>query len=73
MMISQSMPSEGANVQNILNFEEHFPGAKVIKLEQNYRSTTPIIQLANEVIKKNTQRREKNLFSTTPPIKNPFI
>ena len=63
----------GANVQNILNFEEHFPGAKVIKLEQNYRSTTPIIQLANGSDQKNTQRREKNLFSTNPPIKNPFL
>ena len=63
----------GANVQNILNFEEHFPGAKVIKLEQNYRSTTPIIQLANEVIKKNTQRREKNLFSTNPSDQKPIL
>ena len=51
---------------NILSFEKQFPGAKVIKLEQNYRSTTPIISLANDVIKKNSERMEKNLFSTTP-------
>ncbi len=63
----------GADVTNILSFEKQFPGAKVIKLEQNYRSTTPIISLANEVIKKNSERMEKNLFSTTPSDKKPLL
>ena len=63
----------GADVSNILSFEKQFPGAKVIKLEQNYRSTTPIISLANDVIKKNSERMEKNLFSTTPSNKKPLL
>ena len=63
----------GADVSNILSFDTLFPGAKVIKLEQNYRSTTPIISLANEVIKKNSERMEKNLFSTTPSEKKPLL
>ena len=63
----------GADVSNILSFEKQFPGAKVIKLEQNYRSTTPIISLANDVIKKNSERMEKNLFSTTPSDKKPLL
>ena len=63
----------GADVTNILSFEKQFPGAQVIKLEQNYRSTTPIISLANDVIKKNSERMEKNLFSTTPSDKKPLL
>ena len=63
----------GADVTNILSFEKLFPGAQVIKLEQNYRSTTPIISLANDVIKKNSERMEKNLFSTTPSEKKPLL
>ena len=54
----------GADIVNILNFEEDYPNAKVVLLEENYRSTKNIISAANEVIKKNTKRQEKNLFTT---------
>ena len=54
----------GASQENILAFEEHFPGAKVIRLEQNYRSTNTILKSANEVIAKNRNRRAKNLWSS---------
>lgn len=53
----------GANIRNILNFEEVFPDAKVIKLEQNYRSTGNILQAANEVIRNNNGRKEKSLWT----------
>ena len=53
----------GADIQNILNFEEDYPDAKVVVLEENYRSTQVILAAANKVIQKNKQRREKNLFT----------
>ena len=53
----------GANIGNILNFEKEFPGAKVIRLEQNYRSTKTILDAANSVIKNNSQRKEKKLWT----------
>ena len=53
----------GADFTNILNFERDFPGAKVIKLEQNYRSTQNILDAAQMVITKNTQRSDKTLFT----------
>ena len=53
----------GADFTNILNFERDFPGAKVIKLEQNYRSTQNILDAAQKVITKNTQRSDKTLFT----------
>ncbi len=53
----------GAEVENILNFEKDFTEAKVIKLEQNYRSTNTILKAANVLIKQNTRRKEKNLWS----------
>ncbi len=54
----------GANIYNILNFEKIFPDTKTIRLEQNYRSTGRILQAANEVIRHNTNRKEKALWTT---------
>ena len=53
----------GADITNILGFEDAFPGAYVVKLEQNYRSTTSILDVANEVIRHNHSRKEKRLWS----------
>ncbi len=53
----------GADITNILGFEDAFPGAYVVKLEQNYRSTTSILDAANEVIRHNHSRKEKSLWS----------
>ncbi|MCD8561537.1 UvrD-helicase domain-containing protein [Candidatus Saccharibacteria bacterium] len=53
----------GADFTNILNFERDFPGAKVVKLEQNYRSTGHILEAAQAVIAKNTQRTDKKLWT----------
>ena len=53
----------GANIYNILNFEKEFPDAKVIKLEQNYRSTKNILDAANSVIKNNKGRKAKRLWT----------
>lgn len=56
----------GANIFNILNFDKDFQGARVIKLEQNYRSTKNIIGAASAVISNNSQRKGKNLFTENP-------
>ena len=53
----------GAEIANLLDMEKHYPEVKVIKLEQNYRSTTTILQAANAVIKHNVRRRVKQLWS----------
>ena len=53
----------GANYKNILNFEKDYPDAKVISLEDNYRSTEMILEAANSIIKNNKERKEKNLRS----------
>lgn len=53
----------GADFTNILNFERDFPGAKVVKLEQNYRSTGNILEAAHQVITKNSQRTDKKLWT----------
>lgn len=54
----------GANIQNILNFEKDYPELKVVKLEQNYRSTQNIVKAANSVIRQNTAQLKKNVFTT---------
>ena len=53
----------GADIRNILDFEKSFPEAKVVKLEQNYRSTTHILDVANAVIRNNRGRKDKHLWS----------
>jgi len=63
MMISRSMSFRGANIENIFNFEKDFKRSKVIKLEQNYRSTKTILGAANAVIKQNDGRTDKRLWT----------
>lgn len=53
-----------ADIRNILEFEIHYPNAKIIRLEQNYRSTQTILDVADAVIKNNTQRKEKKLWTS---------
>ncbi|PIR68349.1 ATP-dependent DNA helicase PcrA [Candidatus Nomurabacteria bacterium CG10_big_fil_rev_8_21_14_0_10_35_16] len=53
----------GANLKNILSFEKDYPNTKIILLEENYRSTKNILEAANEIIKKNKYRPDKNLFT----------
>lgn len=63
----------GADVTNILNFEESFPSAKIVKLEENYRSLSPILDLANSVIKVNKKRRDKTLWSQKKSDSKPIL
>ncbi len=63
----------GADISNILNFEEYFPEAKTVRLEQNYRSTQPILDLAHKVISKNTRRQEKQLWTQQKTGKQPEV
>ena len=56
----------GANIYNILNFEEEYPDAKVVRLEQNYRSTQNILNAANAVIANNEGRKDKSLWTENP-------
>ncbi|WP_353734009.1 UvrD-helicase domain-containing protein [Oscillibacter sp.] len=53
----------GANIENILNFEEQYPTARTIRLEQNYRSTQNILDAANAVIQNNQGRKGKTLWT----------
>ena len=63
----------GAEVKHILNFQQHFPGAKIVRLQDNYRCTTEIIRLANQLVKHNHGRHEKTLVAhkngPTPAVK----
>ncbi len=56
----------GADIQNIIDFEDNYKNCTVIKLEQNYRSTSVILDAANEVIKNNTNRKDKKLWTSAP-------
>ena len=56
----------GADITNILNFEKHFPATKTIRLEQNYRSTQTILDVAGAVVKHNIERKGKNLWTSNP-------
>lgn len=53
----------GANYRNILNFEKDYPNANIVLLEENYRSTSNILNVANDIIKNNKKRKEKNLWT----------
>lgn len=57
----------GADISNILEFEQHYPDAKVIKLEQNYRSTGNILTAAYEVVKLNVNRKDKKIWTAEGP------
>jgi DNA helicase-2/ATP-dependent DNA helicase PcrA len=56
----------GADISNILNFEQHYPETKVIRLEQNYRSTQNILDAAGAVVRNNTERKGKELWTANP-------
>jgi ATP-dependent DNA helicase UvrD/PcrA len=56
----------GADITNILNFEKHFPNTKTIRLEQNYRSTQTILDVAGAVVRNNIERKGKNLWTSNP-------
>lgn len=56
----------GSDIRNILHFDREYPEAKVVKLEQNYRSTKVIIQAANEIIARNEKQKKKVLFTENP-------
>ncbi len=61
----------GANIQNILEFEQNFPQVRVVRLEQNYRSTKSILQVAAELISHNVHRKQKDLYTDNdegPPV-----
>lgn len=63
----------GADITNILEFEKTFPEAKVVKLEENYRSVSSILDLANNVIKENKKRRDKTLWSQKKSAHTPIL
>lgn len=63
----------GADISNILNFEKDFEGTKIIKLEQNYRCTGNILKVANEVIKNNTNKYDKRLWTENTNGELPYI
>lgn len=57
----------GANIRNILEFERDYPGAKVVKLEQNYRSSANILEVAGKLIKHNEKRKDKEIWTDNEP------
>ncbi|HET8563027.1 MAG TPA: ATP-dependent helicase [Candidatus Binatia bacterium] len=63
----------GANFRNIMDFPEIFPGTKIIKLEENYRSTQPILTLTNEIIQRAQERYEKRLFTAKTDGDTPIL
>jgi len=63
----------GANIENIFQFEEQFPGTKNVILEQNYRSTKVILQISNDIISKNVNRKEKILFTENDDGEEPTL
>ena len=63
----------GADFTNILNFERDYPGAEIVKLEQNYRSTESILSLANTLISHNVNRRDKNLWTAENGGREPIL
>ncbi len=62
-----------ADLRNILRFSDTFPGCRVVRLEENYRSTPEILELANQVIRKNRQQLHKTLFTRRPPGEKPWL
>jgi DNA helicase-2/ATP-dependent DNA helicase PcrA len=56
----------GADISNILNFEQHYPNARIIRLEQNYRSTQNILDVAGAVVRNNKERKGKSLWTSNP-------
>jgi DNA helicase-2/ATP-dependent DNA helicase PcrA len=63
----------GAEIGNILSFERDYPGTKVVRLEQNYRSTPEILELADRLIAHNAQRKRKDLFTDNPSGEKPVV
>ena len=63
----------GADIRNILDFEDDFPGTKVVRLEQNYRSTRSILAVAAGVIAHNVQRKDKTLWTENPAGEPPRV
>lgn len=63
----------GADIGNILAFEEDYPHAKVVRLEENFRSVPEVLSLADELIRSNTQRKEKELFTSRPHGMKPML
>jgi DNA helicase-2/ATP-dependent DNA helicase PcrA len=63
----------GANMQNILDFESDYPDAKIIRLEQNYRSTAPILSIATKIIEMNPEQHKKRLWTQNETGENPVL
>ncbi len=63
----------GAEIGNILSFERDYPGARVVRLEQNYRSTPEILEVADRLIGHNAQRKHKELFTENPSGEKPVV